>query len=112
MATLELDPATQKIVDDFDAQAKKRVAELLPRSPHNEPLERIRDNAFCIGYKAGVIDLSNVQRLQTTVDFSQLVAVFEAACDWRDDPLMTSALEAQLIAAVDAARASKKEGGS
>lgn len=116
MATLELDPATQKIVDDFDAQAKKRAAELLGRTD-NEPLQATREISFCLGYKAGVIDLGVEQRQVYAVDIAQVAAVFAAACAWRDSsPVDRRSLagvsdlqEARLIAAVDAARAAKKE---
>ena len=109
VAALELDPATQKIVDDFGAQAQKRASELLPRSPDNMPLERIRDMAFCLGYKAGVIDLGAEHRQVSGAEIWQLVAVFAAACAWRDAKLADeSALEKRLIDAVDAVRAAKK----
>jgi hypothetical protein len=120
VAALELDPATQKIVDAFDERAKKRAAELLSRVPDNEPLQRIRDGAFCLGYKAGVIDLGAAQRQENAIDIAQIAAVFAAACAWRDSPRIPDALagaalavtshEDRLIAAVDAARAAKKEG--
>ena len=117
MTKLDLDPATQKIVDDFDAQAKKRAAELLAPTA-NEPLQATREISFCLGYKAGVIDLGAALREQPVVDVSRMAAVFAAACAWRDSPRVdASALagevnsyEARLIAAVDAARTARKEG--
>lgn len=39
----EFDPALQKIVDDFDAHAKKRAVELLART-ESEPLARLIAN--------------------------------------------------------------------
>lgn len=53
----DFDPATQKLIDDFDVHAKKRCAELLSAST-NQPMQAIRESAFCLGYKAGAIDLS------------------------------------------------------
>ena len=115
----EFDPATQKIIDDFDAQAKKRSAELLSHAD-SDPLQRIRELAFCLGYKAGVIDLGAAMRDQAVVDVARMAAVFAAAIAWRDSPRVdasslageTNLYEARLIAAVDAARAARKEGSS
>lgn len=116
MTTLELDPTIKQVVDDFDAHAKKRAAELLVSTP-NEPLQATREIAFCLGYKAGVIDLGAVLREQSVVDVAQMAAVFTAACAWRDSPRVDARSlagtvdvhEARLVAAVDAARAAKKE---
>jgi hypothetical protein len=113
---LELDPATQKIVDDFDAQAKKRAVELLFRTA-NEPLQATRESSFCLGYKAGVIDLGAALREEAVVDVARMAAVFAAACAWRDSPRVDASSlagtvnvhEARLIAAVDAARAAKND---
>jgi hypothetical protein len=113
MTTLELDPVTKQIVDDFDAHAKKRAAELLT-STTNAPLgmQATREIAFCLGYKAGVIDLGATLRERPVVDVERMAAVFAAACAWRDAPPVPDALageipdvhEARLIAAIDAAR--------
>jgi len=107
----EFDPTTQKIIDDFDAHAKKRAAELLARTD-NEPLQATRETSFCLGYKAGVVDLNTVLREQPVVDVARMAAVFAAACAWRDSaPVDRRSLagvsdlqEARLIAAVDASR--------
>lgn len=125
--THEFDPATQKIIDDFDAHAKKRAAELMTRT-ENAPLQAMREIAFCFGYKAGVVDLGAVRREQGVVDVDggrvidlvgalgfvgQLVAVFDAACAWRDaasQPLSSKGIlqeKLRLIDAIDAARAAK-----
>lgn len=57
-----VDEATLKtIVEDFDALAKKRAAELL-RADLDDHLRGIYESAFCLGYKAGVVDLSATQR--------------------------------------------------
>jgi hypothetical protein len=109
--THEFDPATQQVIDNFDAYAKKRAAELLT-STTNVPLQATRETAFCLGYKAGVIDLGALQREEVVVDVSQMAAVFAAACAWRDSaPVdrrflagVADLQEARLIAAVDAAR--------
>ncbi len=119
MTKLELDPTTQKIVDDFDASAKKRAAELLGHR-ENAPLQATAEIAFCLGYKAGVFDLGAALRAEAVVDVAQLAAVFAAACAWRDAPRVPDALagevpdthEDRLIAAIDAARAAKKEGST
>lgn len=58
-----LDPATQKIIDDFDAHAKKRFLEMLGVT-ESSPLQRTREISFCLGYKAGVIDLGSALREQ------------------------------------------------
>jgi hypothetical protein len=113
----EFDPATQKIIDDFDAHAKKRAAELLTCTD-NEPLQATRETSFCLGYKAGVVDLGAAHREEAVVDVARMAAVVAAACAWRDSPRVdagslagtVSAHEARLIAAVDAARAARKEG--
>jgi len=109
--TLDLDPATQQVVDDFDAHAKKRAAELLA-STTNEPLQVTREIAFCLGYKAGIVDLGAALRERHGVSVDQLAAVYAAVCRWRDAAPVPDALageiddvhEQQLIAAIDAAR--------
>jgi hypothetical protein len=111
MTEQALDPATQKIIDDFDAHAKKRAAELVGHTDV-APLQATREISFCLGYKAGVIDLGAALREQPVVDISQLAAVFAAACEWRD-AIPTSiarnlSIEERLIAAVDAARAARR----
>jgi len=119
VTTLELDPATQKIVDDFDAYSKKRASELLTSS-EIAPIQAMRESAFCLGYKAGVIDLGAAHREESIVDVARMSAVFAAAIAWRDSAgVDASALagtvnghEARLIAAVDAARSARKEGSS
>jgi hypothetical protein len=56
-------------IDDLDALAKKRAAELLLFQPslqspeHNQILRSMLERAFCLGYKAGVVD-SNVAAQQ------------------------------------------------
>jgi len=111
---IEIDPATQTIIDTFDAHAKKRFAELLG-STDNTPLQATREISFCLGYKAGVVDLGAALREQSVVDVAQLAAVFAAACAWRDSPHVGDAdfhEKEQLIAAVDATRTARKEGSS
>lgn len=105
-----LDPATQKIIDTFDEHAKKRAVEMLGRTD-NAPLQATREISFCLGYKAGVIDLGAALRDQPVVDVAQLAAVFAAACEWRDAAGQAPST-ARLIAAVDAARTARKEGSS
>jgi hypothetical protein len=122
MTKLQIDPATQKIFDDFDAHAKRRAGELLART-ENEPLQATREISFCLGYKAGVIDLGAVHReeaVEAVVDVAHMAAVLAAAIAWRDSPRVdagslagtVNGYEARLIAAVDAARAARKEGSS
>lgn len=116
---LELDPPTQKAVDNFDAHAKKRAAELLTHT-ENEPLQAMRESSFCLGYKAGVVDLCAVMREESVVDVAQMATVFAAACAWRDSARVDAHVlaggadvyEARLVAAVDAARTVKKESSS
>lgn len=96
-----LDPLTQQIVNDFDTQAKKRAAEVMLLTL-NEPSQAMRERAFCLGYKAGVIDLSASFREQPVVDVARMAAVFEAACRWRD--AWPAAFPQELIEAVDTAR--------
>jgi hypothetical protein len=118
-AALELDPATQKIVDDFGALAKKRFTELLGRRD-NGILQRAAEISFCLGYKAGVIDLGAAQREEAIVDVTRMAAVVTAAIAWRDSPRVDAGSlagavnghEARLIGAIDAARAARKEGSS
>lgn len=71
---IEIDPATQTIIDTFDEHAKKRFAELLGRT-ENAPLQATREISFCLGYKAGVIDLGAALREQSVVDISQRLIV-------------------------------------
>lgn len=118
MTKLEFDPATLKIINDFDAHAKKRFLELLGH--RDSPLQATAEISFCLGYKAGVIDLGDVQREQAVVDVAWMAAVLAAAIAWRDSPRVDASslagsvnvYEARLIAAVDAARAARKEGSS
>ncbi len=118
MTKIVLDPATQKIVDAFDAHAKKRFLELLGH--RDSPLQATAEISFCLGYKAGVIDLSAAQREEAVVDVARMAAVFVAAIAWRDSPKVdagslagtVNSYEARLIDAVDAARAARKEGSS
>ena len=115
---IEIDPVTKQVVDDFDAHAKKRAAELLA-SRSNDPLQATRVLAFCLGYKAGVVDLSPALRERPVVDVARMAAVFEAAARWRDAPCdqlsfcdrgehehecTVEKRERDLVAAVDAAR--------
>jgi hypothetical protein len=116
---LQLDPATQKIIDDFDAHANKRCTELLGHCV-SARLQATAEDSFCLGYKAGVIDLGAAQREEVVVDVARMSAVFAAACAWRDSPRVDASSlagevnghEARLIAAVDTARAARKEGSS
>lgn len=111
MTTLELDPSTRQVVEDFDAHSKKRAAELLT-STSIEPLQATREIAFCIGYKAGVIDLAASLRERHGVSIDQLETVFAAACAWRDSSWVPDAVRGkvsdvhaqQLAAVIDAAR--------
>lgn len=108
MTDNKLDPALQKILDDFDACALKRARELLPHSTDPSSmrarLAATRETAFCLGYKACAIDGSP--------RFKLLQAVFDAACAWRDSACIPEARageipdapEDRLIAAIDAAR--------
>lgn len=112
--TFDLDSATQQIVDDFDALAKKRAAELLLKPDSrgvelNEALQAVRESTFCFGYKAGVVDLGASLREQHGVSVDQMAAVFTAACAWRDaTPVLAGEIadgpERRLIAAIDAVR--------
>lgn len=125
-----LDPEVQKILGDFDALAKKRAAELLPRSG-NSTLQAIGDRSFCLGYKAGVFDFNQVLRSnpeafdwmrfhpgtsieEAVFDVTQLAEVFAAACAWRHALQQPGVghldVEDQLIAAIDAAGAARKVG--
>lgn len=91
-------PEQQKIIDDFDALTKKRAKELLEASKaegkRGEILTAIRESAFCLGYKAGVID--------SAPQYKILLRVFEAASAWEADP--TDATAAKLVAAIQEAR--------
>jgi hypothetical protein len=121
---LEIDPAAQKIVDDFDAYSKKRAEELLapaeviPLTGLRRRLQAMRESSFCLGYKAGVIDLGAAHREEAIVDVARMATVVSAAIAWRDSPRVdasslagtVNAHEARLIAAIDAARAARKEG--
>ena len=119
MTKIEFDPATQKIVDDFDAHAQKRFTELLGHR-QNAVLQTTAEVSFCLGYKAGVIDLGATQREEPVVNVARMAAVFAAACAWRDSPLVdrrflagvSDLQETRLIDAIDAARAAQKEGSS
>jgi len=119
MTKLVLDPKTQQIVDAFAAHAKKRFLELLGQR-ENPHLQTTAEVSFCLGYKAGVVDLSAVQREEAVADVARMAAVFAAAIAWRDSPRVdagslagtVNSYEARLIDAVDAARAARKEGSS
>lgn len=112
MTTLDIDPRTQKIIDAFDEHSRTRAAELL-QGTELEPLQSARERAFCIGYKAGVIDLSAAQRLDALLNTAHILTVFDMASTWRDSPDVDARFlagtcdlaEARLIAAIDAARA-------
>ncbi len=67
MTKRDLDPKTQKIVDDFDAHAKKRFTELLGHR-ENAPLQATAEVSFCLGYKAGVVDFGAAQREEAVID--------------------------------------------
>jgi hypothetical protein len=96
-----------QVVAAFDEHAKKRAAELLVATP-NEPLQATREIAFCLGYKAGIVDLGTSLRERLGVSVDQLEVIFRAACAWRDSSLFPDAIagefEQQLIAAIDVAR--------
>lgn len=119
MTTLDLDPKTQKIIDDFDAYAKKRFTEMLGHR-ESSPLHATAEGCFCLGYKAGVFDLGAAQRELAVLDAARMAAVVAAAIAWRDSPRVdagslagtVNVYEARLIAAVDAARAVREEGSS
>lgn len=116
----DLDSTARAVIEAFDASAHQRARELLqiggvdsPRSTLSVHLESIRVSAFCLGYKAGVVDLSTSIRKYKSVDLRSLELVFHAACAWRDSPEVTvaalageipSGLVTRLIAAIDAAR--------
>jgi hypothetical protein len=74
---LEIDPAAQKIIDDFDAHAKRRFAALLGRQ--GSPLQATAEVSFCLGYKAGVIDLGAAQREEAAADVVRMAKVVAAA---------------------------------
>ncbi len=76
--------AFEQLLANFNAQAKARAAEMLAMSSSNERLQAAREFAFCLGYKAGVVDFGSMLREQYGADFAQIIAVFEAACVWRD----------------------------
>ena len=115
---MKFDPETQKILDAFDAHAKKRFVEMLGQRERNPQLQAAAEVSFCLGYKTGVVDLSATRR--DVVAFAHMAAVFVAASAWRDSPKVDAGSlagtvneqEARLIAAVDAARAARKEGSS
>lgn len=98
-----LDPAIQKIVDDFDAHARKRAAELLA-STKNEPLQETMVLTFCLGYKAGIVDLGAAFRERYGASIDQLASVFRAVIAWRDAAENGGVHEQQLVAAIDAVR--------
>jgi hypothetical protein len=104
---ITVDPTTQKIFDDLDVHAKKRAAELLGDTAIAH-LQVPRVTSFCLGYKAGIIDLGIVQRQEAGTGFGQMSAVFAAACVWRDAPHVPGH-EERLRAAVDAAMVVRKK---
>jgi len=57
---IAFDPVTRQVITDFDARAKRRAEEMLPTTG-SAPLRATRATAFCLGYKAGVVDL-NLER--------------------------------------------------
>src|SRR5262249_16905655 len=119
MTKLILDPATQKIMDAFDAHAKKRFIELLGHR-EGSPLQATSEICFCLGYTPGGGDLSGGEGEEAVVDVARMAAVFAAAVAWRDSPRVdagslagtVNSYEARLIDAIDAARAARKEGSS
>ena len=82
MNKLDLDPKTQAIVDAFDSHARKRAAELLPAGPDG-PLQRTREIAFCLGYKAGVVDLNVARAAETSAVPQWAVSARYAGPWWR-----------------------------
>jgi len=100
----ELDEATQKVVEDFDALAKQRCAELLGDSsaelPHRAALER----AFCLGYKAGAVD-TNVAAKQ-----AQHLLKERAMLDVKI-PVQTERLDQNVISPVTPMTVRKYDGG-
>ena len=63
-APIELDDATKKVIEDFDAYAHRRAKHLIKYEPSQgfEPVLSMLERAFCLGYKAGVIDAGQAQR--------------------------------------------------
>lgn len=63
-APIELDDATKKVIEDFDAYALQRAKQLIKYEPSQgfEPVLSMLERAFCLGYKAGVIDAGQAQR--------------------------------------------------
>lgn len=116
---VEIDAATQKILDEFDAYTRRRAREMLVPRAAAPLLQATRETAFRLGYKAGVFDLGAAFR-EGGVAVSQMHEVIAAAVAWRDSPRVDAGVlagsnnvhEARLAAAVDAARAPVKESGS
>lgn len=63
-APIELDDATKKVIADFDMYALQRAKQLIKYEPAKgyEPVLGMLERAFCLGYKAGVIDAGQAQR--------------------------------------------------
>ena len=108
---MDFDPITKQVIDAFDVHAKKRATELLASST-DESLQVTREVSFCLGYKAGVVDLGVSLRERLGVDMDRMVTIFVAACAWRDSResiederhVAPDDYERQLLAAIDAAR--------
>ena len=115
MTLQTFDQETQKVIDDFDAYAEKRSADLLTPSdntgnPHfDRAMHETRETAFRLGYKTGVVDLSRswkTSELAVKGLTANYEALFEAVCMWRDERASihdreTTAAEAPLIALID-----------
>lgn len=106
MTLSPLDPHTQKVVDDFDTLARRRASELLPEAGK---LRETTETAFCLGYKAATVDLGTSLRETHGVSLDQLLAVYAAACTWRDHSGPDGPERYQLIVAIDAARRATRD---
>lgn len=52
----EFDEAPRNVIENFDEHAKRRCADLLDFSSTQPALRAMLERAFCLGYKAGVVD--------------------------------------------------------
>jgi len=80
-APTELDEATKKVIENFDAHARARATELLkhPSGEGRDPLLRIAESAFCLGYKTGVIDAGQAIRPQIVTSPAPILLSAELA---------------------------------
>ena len=106
------DEATQKIIDNFDTHAKNRASDLLTSST-NKALDEVRELAFCLGYKAGVTDLSAAWKT-SELAVKDLGLLFEACCAWRDAAQVPGPgvheAEDRLVALIDGMMDARKVG--